>query len=106
VIDPCRSWREIWAQVIGIDARAQARMLERARRRNEVVPLEVVMKRNAKKLGLSTTVIRNLTNAALDGVGGGQTKAACTTICSEGRTLCPGECLDTQFVHGCASGTR
>ena len=59
------------------------------------------MKRTvSKKLVLGSTTLRTLSADALHNVGGGQTLATCSALCSD--RICP----DTQFVHGCNSFTN
>ena len=63
----------------------------------------------AKRLSVSSTTIRSLSNPQLGQIAGGQTLATCTELCSS-PDLCtdtarPRFCnLDTQFIHGCNSG--
>jgi hypothetical protein len=62
---------------------------------------------HSKKLAVSTTTIRILSEPQLERVGGGQTLATCSDLCSEPQlchdTAVPRWCnLDTAFVHGCA----
>lgn len=66
-------------------------------------------KTSSKKLMLARDTLRHLNALDLRRAGGGQTLLTCSDLCSS-PDLCtdtnvPRWCnLDTQFVHGCASG--
>jgi len=58
------------------------------------------MIKSKKKLALRTETILHIGKHQLRAVAGGQTFATCSDLCTE--VACP----DTQFIHGCNSGSN